>query len=77
MATLNDIRPLIADLLDGLGMVAGSAILRQTAAEEAALPEDDLAELEYLRDVIERVCGALDAKGSATGKVSAIRALLT
>jgi hypothetical protein len=76
MALLEDNRPIIADLLDGLGMANGAEILRYVAAEDARLDEDEQQELERLRMFADDVQSVLDAKGSAASKTEKIREAL-
>lgn len=75
MATLKDNRPVIADLLDMLGM-AGADTVREVAAWEAVPDPDVVAELDELRAVIEELREALKAKGAAAGKLADIKEIL-
>jgi hypothetical protein len=59
---LDDLRPVLADIADGLGNVRGAQTLRWCAAVEATSNADDRAELEYLRDLVEEIESALDEK---------------
>lgn len=72
MATLEDCRPVIADLLDGLGMAAGADNLRYAAALDAQLSADELAELNALRTAVDAIRDVLSGKRKATDKLAAI-----
>jgi len=49
------LRPVIADILADQGYALGAATLRQLHAEEGALDDEELTELDYLRGVVEAI----------------------
>lgn len=55
VAYTDSLRPVIADILAGQGYALGAATLRELHAEEGGLDDEELAELEYLRGVVEGI----------------------
>lgn len=62
------LRPVIADILDGQGYALGAATLRELHAEEGGLDDEELAELEYLRSIVEGIEDRLSARDDLSGK---------
>jgi hypothetical protein len=62
------LRPVIADILADQGYVLGAATLRQLHDEEGGLDDEELAELEYLRGVVEGIEDRLNHLDADTGK---------
>lgn len=62
------LRPVIADILDGQGYSLGAATLRELHAEEVGLDDEKMAELEYLRGIVEGIEERLTHLDGTTGK---------
>lgn len=64
----DSLRPLIADILSNQGYALGAATLRELHAEEGGLDDEELAELEYLRAVVEGIEDRLTHLDAGTGR---------
>ena len=62
------LRPVIADILDGQGYALGAATLRELHAEEGGLDDEEVAELDYLRGIVEGIEERLTYLDGTTGK---------
>lgn len=62
------LRPIIADILADQGYALGAATLRQLHAEEDNLDDEELAELECLRSIVEGIEDLLNHLDVNTGK---------
>lgn len=62
------LRPVIADILADQGYASGAATLRELHADEGSLDDEELAELEYLRGVVEGIEERLTHLDGGTGK---------
>jgi len=62
------LRLVIADILADQGYALGAATLRQLHDEEDGLDDEELAELEYLRGIVEGIEDRLNHLDAGTGK---------
>lgn len=62
------LRPVIADILADQGYAAGAATLRELHAEEGALDDEEVKELDHLRGLVETIEDLLTHLDGATGK---------
>ena len=64
----DSLRPVIADILADQGYALGAATLRELDAEEGGLDDEELAELEHLRGIVEGIEDRLNHLDTTTGK---------